>query len=247
MTLSRQHTKWRGEKALCGSYDAIAFLLCQGHVLHENTVRARQSKDSTTLCRLVNKSQFSGMIQHLNVPPRMLDLQFYSPLLPIARLHTWPCINVDQPICRLPLSDPFRRWKHFGRCTSGSFQKSHPKFNVLVVIQPLLSPSSHYSPFPLIVQLQNQQSLTLPIWTAGRLFQDGDGVHCAWPQTGWPRRRIQLLKAISYHIFTITVIEWRIRSVQKHINIYHIDMSSMLFLFRLTQYFIMNSSNFAVH
>ena len=118
------------------------------------------------------------MIPLLNVPPRMLDLQqYYSYLLPIARQHTLPCINVDQPICRLPLSDPFRRWKHFGRCTSGSFWKSHPKFNVLVVIQLLLSPSSHSSPFPLIVQLQNQQSLTLPIWTAGRLFQDdGDGV-----------------------------------------------------------------------
>ena len=157
MTLSRQHTKWRGEKALCGPYDAIAFLLCQGHVLHENTVRARQSKDSTTLCRLVNKSQFAGMIQHLNVPPRMLNLLCHS--APIARQHTLPCINVDQPICRLPLSDPFRRWKHFGRCTSGSFWKSHPKFNVLVVIQPL-PPPSHLS--PLLAPLVSLDIVFLP-------------------------------------------------------------------------------------
>ena len=25
----------------------------------------------------------------------MLDLQYYSPLLPVARQHTLPCINVD--------------------------------------------------------------------------------------------------------------------------------------------------------
>ena len=74
------------------------------------------------------------------------------------------------------LSDPFRPgggWKHWcrRRCTSGSFWKSHPKFNVLVVIQPLPPFLFLCPPLPLIVQqLQNQQSLTFPIWTAGSLM-----------------------------------------------------------------------------